>query len=52
MASIVRIAVPAGALFASGWLLRDPASVPLWQIGLGFLLAGIGLFWLYLRESR
>src|SRR5664279_4383565 len=30
MASIVRIAVPAGALFASGWLLRDPASVPLW----------------------
>ena len=51
MTSIARIAVPASALFASGWLFRDPTSVPLWQIGLALLLAGVGVFWLYLHES-
>jgi hypothetical protein len=51
MASILRIAVPAATLFASGWLLRDPASVPLWQISLGLFLAGVGVFWLYTRSS-
>jgi hypothetical protein len=51
MTSIARIAVPPSALFASGWLFRDPASIPLWQIGLALLLAGVGVFWLYLHES-
>ncbi|QWG19455.1 hypothetical protein KMZ68_06305 [Bradyrhizobium sediminis] len=51
MASIVRIAVPVISIFASGWLLRDPMSVPLWQLGLGLLLASIGVAWLYLRQS-
>ncbi len=51
MISILRIAVPASALFASGWLLRDPASIPLWQIGLGLLLASVGVVWMYLHES-
>ena len=51
MTSIVRIAVPASTLFASGWLFRDPTSVPLWQIGLALLLAGVGVFWMYLHES-
>jgi hypothetical protein len=41
----------AGLLFASGWLFRDPTSVPLWQIGLALLLAGVGVFWMYLHES-
>jgi hypothetical protein len=49
MTSIVRIAVPASTLFASGF--RDPTSVPLWQIGLALLLAGVGVFWMYLHES-
>jgi hypothetical protein len=51
MTSIVRIAVSASALFASGWLFRDPRAVPLGQIGLALFLAGVGVFWLYLHES-
>jgi len=51
MISIVRIAVPACSLFASGWLLRDPMSVPLWQIGLGLVLASIGVAWIFLHQS-
>jgi hypothetical protein len=51
MISITRIAVPAASLFASGWLLRDATSVPLWQIGLGILLASVGVVWMYLHES-
>lgn len=51
MLSIVRIAVPACSLFASGWLLRDPTSVPGWQIGLGLLLASLGVSWMYWRQS-
>jgi hypothetical protein len=51
MTSILRIAVPAGSLFASGWLLRDPTSVPLWQIGLAIFLASVGVAWMYLHEG-
>jgi hypothetical protein len=52
MASIARIVVPASALFASGWLFRDPSSVQVWQIGLALLLAGVGVFWMtYVRKS-
>jgi hypothetical protein len=51
MASIVRIAVPVISIFASGWLLRDPMSIPSWQIGLGLLLAGFGAAWIYLHQS-
>ena len=51
MSSIVRILIPAGALFASGWLLKDPFSVPVWQIGLALLLACVGLFWMYIHEN-
>jgi hypothetical protein len=51
MASIVRVPVPSIALFASGWLSKDPASVPVWQIGLALLLAGVGVFWMYLHET-
>src|SRR5450755_2244794 len=49
MTSIV--AVPASVLFAFGSLFGDPTSVPLWQIGLALLLAGVGVFWIYLHES-
>ena len=51
MPSIVRIAAQAGFLFASGWLLRDPASVPVWEIGLALLLAALGVSWMYLHEN-
>ena len=36
---------------ASGWLFRDPTSVPLWRIGLAIFLAGVWVFWMYLHES-
>jgi hypothetical protein len=51
MMSIVRIAVPACSLFASGWLFRDPTSVPVWQIGFALMLAAVGVFWMYWHES-
>lgn len=41
MAAFIRIAVPGCSLFASGWLFKDPASVPLWQIDLGLFLGAM-----------
>lgn len=48
MGAVIRVAVPACSLFASGWLIKDPASVPIWQLGLALFLAGVGVFWIYL----
>jgi len=51
MPPIIRIAAQAGFLFASGWLLRDASSVPVWELGFALLLAAVGVFWMYLHES-
>lgn len=50
LAVILRIGSQAALLFASGWLLRDPSAVPLWQIGIGLILAA-GIVWMYFREA-
>jgi hypothetical protein len=51
MTPIVRIALQAGSLLASGWLLRGPESVTVWQIGLALLLGTGAVVWMYLHEE-
>lgn len=48
--AILRIAVQAGLLIASGWLLNETV-VPLWQIGLALIFAAAAVAWMYLREA-
>ena len=50
MPAFIRIAAQAGLLIASGWLLKDPISIPVWQIGLALVLAAAGIAWMFLRE--
>ena len=48
--AFIRIAAQAGLLIASGWLLKDPISIPVWQIGPALVLAAAGIAWMSLRE--
>ena len=50
MPAFMRIAAQAGLLIASGWLLKDPVSIPVWQVGFALVLAVAGITWMILRE--
>jgi hypothetical protein len=50
MPAFMRIAGQAGLLIASGRLLKDPVSIPVWQVGLAPVLAPAGIMWTFLRD--
>jgi hypothetical protein len=51
MAGYIRIASQAGALLASGWLLREPDSEPVWELGLALVLGSAAVIWMVLHEA-